>query len=342
MINEILKYAIENSCSDIHLCAGAVPMLRANGDLFAMPHSRALGHQQAQSMIESLMNDEKKQIFIDQLEVDFTLQINDNIRFRVSAFNTISGAAAALRVISDHIPDLHSLHTPTIIRELLNLKHGLILVTGPTGSGKSTTLAAMVEHLNTNKAYNIITIEDPVEFVHSNKKSLIMQREVGSHTLSFSNALRSALRENPDVILVGEMRDLETIQLALSAAETGHLVLATLHTNSADQSISRIIDVFSQQDKASVRTLLASSLRAVISQRLIKTPTGKRRAAFELMLANPSIKNLIREDKIEQIKTIMEINKRNGMITMKDSILELLKEGLISQETADEMILSHK
>lgn len=342
MLSEILDYAIKHNCSDVHLRAAALPMIRFNGELYAIPNSKIFSDQQVAAMLDGLMSDSQKNIFKTNLELDFTIQFSKETRFRVSAFFTIHGPAACFRIISDKIRNLESIATPTIVNDLIKAKKGLILVTGPTGSGKSTTLAAMIDHLNSNQRYNIITIEDPVEFVHSNKKSLISQREIGHDTLSFQNALRSALRENPDVILVGELRDLETIQLALTAAETGHLVLATLHTNSAWQAVDRIIDVFNAQDKESVRTLLAGSLHAVISQRLLKTVDNNRCAAYEILIATSSIRNMIRENKVPQIQSIMEINKKQGMILLKDSILELLSKGRISQEVADDALKANE
>lgn len=342
ILDPLLNYAAQNNCSDLHIRSENVPMVRLNGDLSPIPDARVIGAQYVEKMIDEIMTDAQRKKFHEQLELDFTIQISTGYRFRVNTFKTIIGIAAVFRVISQTIPDLHSIHAPQPLHDLANARKGLILMTGPTGSGKSTTLAAMLDFINSNKTYNIITIEDPVEFVHQNKKSLITQREVGGSTLSFANALRSALREDPDVILVGELRDLETIQLALTAAETGHLVLATLHTNSASQAINRIIDVFSAEDKLTIRSMLSVSLKAVISQRLLKTEQGTRRAAYEIMLANSSIRNLIREDKVPQIQTIIELNKKNGMITLKDSILELLSSGLISKQVADEAIYANE
>ncbi len=342
MLNELLNYAVRNNCSDIHIRSESMPMVRIDGELMQMPYPRILGKHHVAQMIENTMNSVQRGIYEKNLELDFTLEFTNNIRFRASAFNTIHGPALALRLIPSAIPDFDSLHLPEIIKTLSQAEKGLVLLTGQTGSGKSTTLAAMIEHINQTQCRNIITIEDPVEFVHKNNKSFISQREVGSSTLSFANALRSSLREDPDVILIGEMRDLETIQLALTAAETGHLVLATLHSNSSSQAISRIIDVFPPQDKITVRSMLSESLRAVITQRLIKTNTIGRRAAFEIMIANSSIRNLIRENKVPQIQTIMEINRRSGMITLKDSILELLKEGIISQHFANDAIIANE
>lgn len=342
ILDPLLNYAVQNKCSDLHIRSEAVPMVRLNGDLIPVPDARIIGAQYVQKMIDEIMTEAQRTKFHSQLDLDFTIQTANGFRFRVNAFKTLTGCAAVFRVISGIIPDLHSIHAPQPIHDLANARKGLILMTGPTGSGKSTTLAAMLDFINNNKTYNIITIEDPVEFVHQNKKSLITQREVGNSTLSFDNALKSALREDPDVILVGEMRSLETIQLALTAAETGHLVLATLHTNSAAQAINRIIDVFPAEDKLTIRSMLSVSLRAVISQRLLKTVQGGRRAAYEIMLSNSSIRNLIREDKVPQIQTIIELNKKNGMITLKDSILELLSNGLISKQIADEAIYANE
>ncbi len=330
MLNQILTSAISNGASDIHIRSGEIPMLRINGRLFAIAEMKALSAQEALAVVESTMNEKQISAYQKRMEIDFALQFQDT-RFRINAFNALNGTAASMRLVPNEIKSLSALHMPHSIRELTKLKQGLILFTGPTGSGKSTSLASIIDEINSNNSYNIITIEDPIEFIHKSKKSLITQRQVGDNTLSFASALRSALREDPDVILVGEMRDLETIQLALTAAETGHLVFGTLHTNSASQTIHRIIDVFPTESKASIRSMLASSLRAVVAQRLIRTG-NTRCAAFEVMLANPSIRNLIREDQIPQIQSIMEINKKQGMITLKDSIAELIDKGLIAPE----------
>ncbi len=339
-VEKILSYAKKQNCSDVHISTGAAPMIRIDGEMVAVPGSSPLSESQVLEMIHSVLSDAQKKTYEEKLELDFAIQIGDDLRFRVNAFRTISGPAAVFREIPSGIRTLSDLHTPEAVRELSNLRKGLVLVVGPTGSGKSTTLAALIDHINTNKSMHIITIEDPVEFVHKNKKSLINQREVGSSTWSFASALRSALREDPDVILVGELRDIETIQLALTAAETGHLVLGTLHTSSAAQTINRIIDVFPSEDKEVIRSMLSTSIKAVVSQRLLKKEGGGRCAVYEVMIANVSIRNLIREDKIPQINSIMELGKKAGMCTMKDSIAELLSKGFISKETAEDASLA--
>lgn len=341
MIEKILTYAKKHGCSDVHITSGSVPMLRVDGEMTLIPDAPVLSDKQIIEMLDSIMSPEQQKVYREKLELDFAIEIKDGLRFRANAFRTINGSAAVFREIPNDVKSLAMLHAPEVLRSLANARKGLILVVGPTGSGKSTTLSALIDHINSHQACHIITIEDPVEFVHKNKKSLINQREVGNSTLSFSAALRSALREDPDVILVGEMRDIETIHLALTAAETGHLVLGTLHTSSAAQTINRIIDVFPPQDKEVVRSMLSSSIRAVISQRLLKKKGGGRCAAYEVMLANSSVRNLIREDKIPQINSIIEISKKNGMCMMKDSINELLAKGFISKETADEALLAN-
>jgi len=342
MIEKILAYAKKQGCSDVHITSGSVPMLRKDGDMMAVPNAPILNNEQVLEMIHSLMKDAQKKTYAEKMEMDFAIQVGDGLRFRVNAFRTIYGAAAVFREIPTEVKSLSALHAPEVIYELAHATKGLILVVGPTGSGKSTTLAALIDHINANGAHHILTIEDPVEFVHKNKKSLINQREVGSNTMSFAAALKSALREDPDVILVGEMRDIETIHLALTAAETGHLVFGTLHTSSAAQTINRIIDVFPSEDKPVIRTMLSTSIKAVVSQRLLKKVGGGRCAAYEIMLANSSIRNLIREDKIPQINSIIELNKKMGMCLMKDSIKDLLAKGMISQEVADESLLGNE
>ena len=333
MFDKILNYAVQNDASDIHLRADSVPMVRVNGELLQIAASEVLSSAEIMQMLEPLMSKAQLNFYQENLEIDFAVQIAKN-RLRANAFQTINGTAVTFRLIPEQFKTVDELNLSPAIRDLAKMKQGLVLVTGPTGSGKSTTLAALIDLINQNYRHNIITIEDPVEFIHHNKKSLITQREVGQSTHTFANALRSALREDPDVILVGEMRDLETIQLALTAAETGHLVFATLHTNSAAQTINRIIDVFPSDGKDAIRAMLAGSIKAIISQRLIKNNNNGRVAAYEIMLANNSIKNLIREDKIPQINSIIEINRKQGMLSLKDAINDLIDKGQVDSADA--------
>jgi twitching motility protein PilT len=340
-IEELLNLAKNSNASDLHISTGAPAILRIDGDMTIanVNDKKPLSENQVSDLLKMVMNDEQKQNFKKNLEIDFSIQFAGKARFRVNAFHNIHGPAATFREIPLQIKDLDQLGLPPVMKNLTSALKGLILVVGPTGSGKSTTLAAFVDHINNNRKSHIITIEDPVEFTHQNKQSLINQREVGSNTKSFANALKSSLREDPDVILVGEMRDVETIKLALTAAETGHLVLATLHTSSAAQTINRVIDVFPSHDKAMARSMLSTSLKAVVSQRLIKKVAGGRCAAYEIMIANSSIRNLIREDKIPQINSIIELNKKAGMCQMKDSVDNLLQQGIISMQDAKEILL---
>jgi len=337
-MEKVLKYAVAHKCSDVHITTGSPPYMRIDGDIQNIPNAPILDEAWITEILDSVMNDSQKKLFHKNLEMDFSIQFDELVRFRVNAFRTIKGPAAVFREIPIVIKSLESIEAPTIVKNLINARRGLILVVGPTGSGKSTTLAAMIDEINKNFTDHIITIEDPVEFVHSNKKSIINQREIGESTLSYANALRSALREDPDVILVGEMRDVETIRLALTAAETGHLVFGTLHTSSAAQTINRVIDVFPADDKPVIRSMLSTSLKSVISQRLLKKVGGGRHAAFEVMIGNPSIRNLIREDKIPQINSIMELGKKSGMRTMKESIEELFINKIISKEEAEKAL----
>ncbi len=339
-IVEILRNSKTLSCSDVHISSGSYPMYRLDGEIIKVEGAKPLTPEDIYGILESIMTPVQSSTYKERMELDFSIQIDSNLRFRVNAFKTINGPAAAFREIPVEIKSLAAINAPEVIRRLSYSKKGLILVVGPTGSGKSTTLAALIDQINVSHPHHIITIEDPVEFIHKNKRSLINQREVGGSTASFANALKSALREDPDVILVGELRDIETIHLALTAAETGHLVLATVHTSSAAQTINRIIDVFPTEDKPVIRTMLSTSIRAVISQRLLKKEGKGRCAAYEIMIANGSIRNLIREDKIPQINSIIELSKQAGMLTMKDSIIDLLKKGLISKETHDEALVA--
>lgn len=332
-ITDLLVFTQKNKASDLHISAGSPPILRLNGDIVYYKGD-ALSADDIKQMLYSIMTEQQRAEYERELDIDFAISFGKDLRFRVNAFNTLNGAAAVLRSIPNRVLSLEELGAPEILKKLCGLHKGLILVTGPTGSGKSTTLAAMINHINTNDAKHIITIEDPVEFIHTSRKSLINQREVGKNTRSFAKALRSALREDPDVILVGELRDMETIQLALTAAETGHLVMGTLHTNSAPKTIDRIIDVFPAGDKEMVRAMLSISLEAVVTQTLLKNKEGGRIPAHEIMLGTPAVRNLIREARISQIYSLIQMGAKQGMITMKDCIYGLLNNGVISEDVA--------
>ncbi|MDO4694493.1 MAG: type IV pilus twitching motility protein PilT [Eikenella sp.] len=333
-ITDLLAFSVKNKASDLHLSAGLPPMIRVHGDVrrINLPEMNA---EEVGNMIASIMNDHQRKNYQQNLETDFSFELPNVSRFRVNAFNTERGPAAVFRTIPSRVLTLEELNAPSVFKKISDTPRGLVLVTGPTGSGKSTTLAAMIDYVNSNQASHILTIEDPIEFVHVSKKSLVNQRELHQHTHSFANALRSALREDPDIILVGEMRDPETIGLALTAAETGHLVFGTLHTTGAAKTVDRIIDVFPAGEKEMVRSMLSESLRAVISQTLLKTRDGKGRvAAHEILISTPAVRNLIRENKIAQIGSTLQTGQSHGMQTLDQALQALVKRGAISLETA--------
>ena len=333
-ISELLAFAVKNKASDLHLSAGLPPMIRVHGDVRRI-NLPPLEHRDVHGMIYDIMNDGQRKAYEETLEIDFSFAIPGLARFRVNAYNQDRGAAAVLRTIPSKVLTLEQLNAPKIFGDLALKPRGLVLVTGPTGSGKSTTLAAMINHLNETEYGHILTVEDPIEFVHESKKCLVNQREVGPHTMSFQNALRSALREDPDAILVGELRDLETIRLALTAAETGHLVFGTLHTSSAAKTIDRIVDVFPAEEKDMVRAMLSESLQAVISQTLLKTKDGSGRvAAHEIMLGTPAIRNLIREAKIAQMYSAIQTGSNVGMQTLDQNLTDLVRRNVISSSAA--------
>lgn len=339
-LDKIFKTAVQYKASDIYITTGTKPILRLNGDLIAIEEHPVLSKKMAEEYIGEIMTDTQKEEFSAKLDLDFSYEAPGVSRFRVNVFVQRKGIAACFRVISPSVHTLAELGLPDKLKEIALSENGLVLVTGPTGSGKSTTMAAMVNEVNQNAdASHIITIEDPIEYIHENIKSVIDQREVGSHTLSFQNALKSALREDPDVILVGEMRDLETIALALTAAETGHLVFATLHTNGAAASIDRIIDAFPTNQQNQIRMQLGASLRAVVWQKLLKTKDGSGRVAgLEIMINNSAVANMIRKNKTHQLNSAIETGFKEGMQTMKKSITDLLEAGIIDEETALENI----
>ncbi|WIM04647.1 MAG: type IV pilus twitching motility protein PilT [Candidatus Nitricoxidivorans perseverans] len=333
-ITELLAFVVKNKASDLHLSSGLPPMIRQHGDIRRI-NLPSLEHKDVHAMVYDIMNDGQRKHYEENLECDFSFAIPNLARFRVNAFVQHRGAGAVFRTIPSKVLTLEQLNCPKIFKEIAHQPRGVVLVTGPTGSGKSTTLAAMIDDINENDMGHILTVEDPIEFVHESKKCLINQREVGPHTLSFANALRSALREDPDIILVGEMRDLETIRLALTAAETGHLVFGTLHTSSAAKTIDRIIDVFPAAEKEMVRAMLSESLKAVISQTLLKTKDGSGRvAAHEIMIGTPAIRNLIREAKVAQMYSAIQTGQSIGMQTLDQNLQDLVKRNIVSSAEA--------
>ncbi|WP_047514266.1 type IV pilus twitching motility protein PilT [Methylophilus sp. Q8] len=333
-ISDLLAFSVKNKASDLHLSSGLPPMIRVHGDVRKI-NLPAMDHAEVHRMLYDIMNDSQRKIYEETLECDFSFEIPDLARFRVNAFNQQRGAGAVFRTIPSKVLTLDELNAPKVFKDIADTPRGIVLVTGPTGSGKSTTLAAMIDYINESQMSHVLTVEDPIEFVHTSKKSLINQREVGPHTQSFENALRSALREDPDVILVGEMRDLETIRLALTAAETGHLVFGTLHTSSAAKTIDRVVDVFPAAEKEMVRSMLSESLRAVISQTLCKTKDEQGRvAAHEIMMGTPAIRNLIRENKIAQMYSAIQTGQSLGMQTLDQNLQDLVKRNIISAAEA--------
>ncbi|MFV5346328.1 type IV pilus twitching motility protein PilT [Acinetobacter soli] len=332
-ITELLAFSVQNRASDLHLSAGLAPMIRVDGEVRRI-NLPALEHSEVYRLVYDIMNDKQRRDYEEKLETDFSFEVPNLARFRVNVFNQNRGAGAVFRTIPSQVLTLEELGLGKIFSDICDYPRGLVLVTGPTGSGKSTTLAAMLDYINHHRYDHILTVEDPIEFVHEPKKCLINQREVHRDTLGFNEALRSALREDPDIILVGEMRDLETIRLALTAAETGHLVFGTLHTTSAAKTIDRIIDVFPAEEKDMVRTMLSESLQAVISQTLLKKEGGGRVAAHEIMIGIPAIRNLIREGKVAQMYSSIQTGASHGMTTLDQSLKQLVAKGIINLPTA--------
>jgi len=336
-ITELLSFAQKNKSSDLHLVGGKEPMVRIDGGLRPIK-TGDLSADTVKTMLYSIMTEEQRALYEAEKEIDFAVAFGSESRFRVNAYTTTTGPAAAFREIPTKIPSLEQLNAPEIFKQFCQFERGLVLVTGPTGSGKSTTLSAMIDHMNETSDMHILTVEDPVEFVHGKKRALINHREVGRHTMSFARALKSALREDPDVILVGEMRDHETISLALTAAETGHLVMGTLHTSSAAKTVDRIIDVFPAGEKEMVRAMIAGSLQAVISQVLLRRKGGGRAAAHEIMVGTSAVRNLIRENKIPQIYSMIQVGQRYGMQTMDDAMRKLVESGVVDASEVSSMM----
>jgi twitching motility protein PilT len=336
-ITDIIQTAKTRGASDIHISANHPPILRVHGQMVPL-RVESLNVEQVRQIIHSVMTEPQRKVYEEEKDIDFAMQHGGD-RYRVNAFTTLNGPAAVMRAVPSVIPTLTDLKVPPVVTRLSTLEKGLVLVTGPTGSGKSTTIAAMLHYLNQHVAKHIITLEDPIEYIHNSNMSLINQREIGVHAQSFGRALKSTLREDPDVIVVGELRDLETIRAALTAAETGHLVISTIHTSSAAQTIERIIDVFPSEDKDTIRAMLAGSLEGVISQRLMRRADNQGSiAGFEVLISSSAIRNLIREGKIPQIYSAMQVGAKHGMITMKDSVEHLLREGLITEEAGQHVL----
>ena len=334
-ITELLSFTVKQNASDLHLSAGVPPMIRVDGDVRRV-NVPPMEHKEVHALIYDIMNDKQRKDYEEYLETDFSFEVPGVARFRVNAFNHNRGAGAVFRTIPSKVLTLEDLGLGKTFIDLATLPRGLVLVTGPTGSGKSTTLAAMIDYVNNVRYDHVLTIEDPIEFVHESKKCLVNQREVHRDTFGFNEALRSALREDPDVILVGEMRDLETIRLALTAAETGHLVFGTLHTTSAAKTIDRVIDVFPGEEKSMVRSMLSESLQGVISQTLLKKSGGGRCAAHEIMITTPAIRNLIREDKVAQMYSAIQTGAAHGMVTLDQSLKDLVQKGMVTKDVARE------
>ena len=332
-ITELLEFGVKQGASDCHLSAGEPPMIRIDGDLKKLDYP-PMTQEEVHALVYDIMSDGQRKTFEETHECDFSFALGETARFRVNVFMQRKGEGAVFRTIPTKILTLEELGLPPIFRQLCEKEKGLVLVTGPTGSGKSTTLAAMVDYLNASFEGHILTVEDPIEFVHKSKKCLVNQRELGPHTQSFSNALRAALREDPDIILVGEMRDLETIQLALTAAETGHIVFGTLHTSSAPKTVDRVIDVFPPNQQAQIRAQFAESIEAVITQTLLKKKSGGRVAAHEIMIGTTAVRNLIREGKIHQIPGTMQVSQKDGMQTMDMALQNLVTRGIVTKEEA--------
>ncbi len=337
-LDELLRLMRQHRASDIHLSSGSAPYLRVHGEMVKMNY-REVAHEVCQSLIFQILTDRQKEIFNETLELDFGYPLAEVGRFRVNVFMQRHGIAAVFRLIPEKAQTIEELGLPEQLHDLIDVSEGLVLVTGPTGSGKSTTLASLIHSINTRQRAHIITIEDPIEFVHENDKALVSQREVSSHTKSFQAALRAALREDPDIILVGEMRDLETMQLAVTAAETGHLVLATLHTNSAVKTVDRIIDAFPESQQSQIRTMLSESLRGVVAQALLPAAGGEGRVpVVEIMVNLPAVANMIREGKTHQVQSVMQTGRSHGMVTFETAVADLVRKRAITKEVGDNFL----